>query len=1647
MIGNDVLRDVVADHLASLLSGVESGHCLRLDDLTDDFAEVVAADVRAKVSGAQVAVLRRLPARDGEISPERAIELRNRKAAPLLLLVPTGEGHAASSLDNSFERRRLVDVLEKVAPKLREQLAGSALRPGVDLLNRRRSGRLEAWARFLAELVAEPTLATFGRNLWQLGLVPDIGTEVLERLEANVLAVNALSRPSRASSSIDERMTHGGLADGPWRAELRQFLQRRSLANPVVWGRELLELPPPLLTFDTWQLVETVSEDLEVLEVQPFLDDAGRLAKCGLTLGSDGELQLVVPDGSAGKLTLVWTTRPAKVASVASWRLELLPPADLRTAESEPLAELTVKGDKRRATVKVELDDDALSGGNRFVVRLKALGEFGEHIDLKNGRAGEADSQEFEVLFGDAAPAATRRTAAGSLPEAVLRAVLDGMDDVQEDQPTWDKTGQVFGVRIGNRRALQIRVCQLIVELQRVVVSRPGEPLHFNVRGAYGRPADVADCAEVELQLPGAVRKARSDMLKELGRRQLRATAESAVYDDVLVGLIDSYLATYRRALDVAEGEMLDGLLRLDSLSMSVQHNNSVVEGVVLLPLHPLRLAWLARHDVLLRSWANELLDVLPRSARSGFVDPSLAARVMPANLPFATVNHRGQLAFYAQELTHGSGLYLLPNEGVGETATDALCSVLQVPMSSSSLVASAEQVAERLAAYQQSHAPSHALRILAVHPGEGALLSSALDRYEAQADTADDGRPERLEVLCYTDTLPYARPVPALRNRQRDLRTAERTSGANHLAPPMSLAVRHVDALLEERSRAHLAIMQAVGVVRAGTDTVAERSPSFHDLIVPLVTTRQDAADVITWTSSPALAARGGRGEGELTSAHRAHQRAIGRFIGAGERVPAVDVSLDGSRLAQLQSVHDRADWVVTVDRFVGVDLYDGTGPGQNHSYVLDYAPDFVEGVGDRLTVTTNRRAEVERLLHGALEELGLAAVEESVGSILSTLSVVSGRLALRLVGDTSRAREAVSLAAVVNHLRDLGALDEQIVVPVDAHPEIFGPAARSDDSSARRCDLLLVRLGQRSFKIQCVEVKSRREARLPQVLMQSIVEQVSDTRRLLESRFFAADPPRIDRDLQRARLASLLHYYAERSMQHGLISLDRLPEIHRYIDRVEDSGEAAEISLAGYVISLDGAQGFAKKHADVPITVLTASDLGRLGFTTLAQRAHEVATESVAGQRIVVPGDPVAPVAPMSREAPSDHGKPPVAVQPTMSDASAAAAIIAGSSSDAETTGARTAAAEFDAAEEPQTATPGPTDLRPALAADVDDTPDELALVLGQTSGGTDVVWRVSTKGSPHAFIVGIPGQGKSVTTRRIVRGFADAGLPTLLFDFHGDMAAEPPLGARVLDAADGLPFSPFETEVGPGRPVNTAAWQIAEVLASVAKLGTIQQNHVYRAIQAAYGRHGWIGQTAGKTLPTPLEVAECIQEVEAGAQGRNARERLAPFTDFGLFTDHVEEEFRLVSDRASIVIDLSKLALEEVQLFGAAFVLRKVYREMFQWGPAKAMRLAVVLDEAHRLASNPTLPLLMKEGRKFGISVLVASQSAEDFHDDVLRNVGAKIVFRTNFPASKKVAGFLRGRGGADLSAEIEKLDVGVALVSTPDEAQARRTFMLE
>lgn len=124
-----------------------------------------------------------------------------------------------------------------------------------------------------------------------------------------------------------------------------------------------------------------------------------------------------------------------------------------------------------------------------------------------------------------------------------------------------------------------------------------------------------------------------------------------------------------------------------------------------------------------------------------------------------------------------------------------------------------------------------------------------------------------------------------------------------------------------------------------------------------------------------------------------------------------------------------------------------------------------------------------------------------------------------------------------------------------------------------------------------------------------------------------------------------------------------------------------------------------------------------------------------------------------------------------------------------------------------------------------------------------------------------------------------------------------------------------------------------------------------------------------------------------------------------------------------------------MEALQRASVAFVLRRLYTEMFQWGEASSLRLGVILDEAHRVAQDRSLGKLAKESRKYGISLVVASQSVADFNPATVENLGSRVAFRSNHPESRRVAEYLHFRGRAAEGARLlEELGVGQAYVQT-------------
>lgn len=1639
----DLVLGSIAEQIAAALDGRDTGHCVRIDSIRRADAALLVEALRDRLpyGAADVHVLvdRRGEA-DGKLSvpAERAVELRNRKERPLVLMVPVGSGSAASSLDNSFARIDVTRLLATAADALVESIGDAEVQAGIRQVARElgRNRPVEAWARFVAAVAADPSWDTAGSALSTVGLVPDLGgPDLVGRLSRNAACVRAVARPGRAVASIADRLTAAALEEGESRDRIARFLTRSDvdLSDVPAWAALL----PRDMTFDAWPLVERRPVELGSVRLETFLKDDGSL-RTGTRLSQDnpGDLPYVEtgPD-TPGTVTVIWRTDPSKTDAVDRWLLEALPPTDLRDPDAAPVARQTVKGDKRRATVRIEIAEEDVADAALLVVRLTALDAEGQPVLLRNGADAVDESQQFAVRWEETPVGGTvRRASAPSLAQARLEAAVEGQDDLREESPIWD--GGAFSLRMGSRRTTMLALSPALVSLQDKLLQARGRAVAWEADGRLGEVLDPEAFEPVAGVLPPAFNDRRRRLYERLDARRPRYAVETLAWDDELRSEVSGYCQAYRRAMDsAADEDTRTALLALDTVRLSIDTvGHPPIAAVVVLPLHPLRLAWVAEYDATLTRWAHELSAVGRTAAkRRRSVDARLTRRVTPANLPFAIYGVNGLPYVYAREATLGTGIYLHADEAEPGAAVQAVFEVLGLDRRDVATDLPPSTVAERIAAYRAVNPGQDGMRILAYNAGSGELLARALGESvlrEPEGDQDLAAPPARMEITAYSNRPSYTDPVPALADLQQAVAAQQVRGARSHLTPPLGLTVRPHDRLASDREAANvgvvadLAVTQTADSATVSAVAVPDSSTSFRNLLTPAQTQRV-AGPTPVWRTAPASRLRNREGAVDAVDGHRSYQAALGIALGYERGPLALTARLGEAELATLRSAHERSDWVITLDRNLGVDLFAAAPESGVPPYLLDYAPDFLEGLGPRLTVTTTHRGEVQRLLADAMTGLDLAAVDESVRIVLDHLQVVSGRLALRLVGRSTLATEAVSLAALVAHLRRRGELDGCLVMPVDAHQEMFGDVR--GDSGVRRCDVIIVRTTARTMRMECVEVKSRRAAALPAALVDDVVDQLDATVAMLHDTFFRTDPPRIDAELQRARLGGILRHHADRALAMGLLDHRRRGEVERMIEKVEDGALVPEIGRRGYVVSLSGAAGFPAEHRGVKIDVLTAADLGAIGFTS--RRGTAKPAPEWTAQPAADPAPPTPAVLP--RPSPRPRAAPPTAPASAPVETTAEPPAVPSSIGEKR-------AVQGDPLREAVAATP--VAAPPALTKT--GLPQVVDVALGTDAHATEVRWRISTSGSPHLFVLGIPGQGKSVTTRRILNSFAEQGLPALVVDFHGDMAAAPAGGAAVLDAAQGLPISPFEIDE-PDR-YREASWELSEVIGYVCGLGEIQRNAVYEGVRAIYEQRGFPRPAHPDGWPTMDDLATAVGSAESTGRSRNVVARLRPLSDFGLFADPAVSRGFGDLLRQGVVIDVHGL-MEQVQRAAGAFVLRKVYREMFRWGQTKQLRLAVVLDEAHRLARDVTLPKIMKEGRKYGVAVVVASQGVEDFHADVLGNAGTKVAFRCNYPQSRKVAGFLRGRSGQDMSEALEGLAVGQAYVSTPDHAAARKVFM--
>lgn len=1517
-----------------------------------------------------------------------------------------------------------------------------------------------------AGLVAIAALATsqdqLGSELWRVGLIPDLGEDgVAERIRANRKVVRILSAPI-AMRDLDERLLLAGVKLTPVTQKVSKFLGTQNLSLVERWCRGIVSDGGKELSFEKWNLDNGDALFIDDLRVIPFRDPNGAvISKCRLLQDGDKShsdpLYLVMKfnvDGEPSRahtVAIEWETEPTKTAAVAQWVVSLVVPQSYREADQEPLVAKNVKGDKRKVNFKIDINREDLpegvgDSGLLVCLEVTALDEDGTPVVLRSSNIEAiVESQEFELRFTDediAPVMKTRKDNSVSPAEALLSVAVSEESADYVESLIFKDFARVLDIEYtepGDKpRVLQtrsIRTIPRLISIQSRMVRDGLLPLAARYRGRSGTVIDPSSIEYDALNLPSSLVSARAEFLNQLKdatSHRGRQLVEVAIWTEELSISLDRYIEAFDKAIiSMSEDSRID-LLRLDTFEVVLEDREGDVATSIILPTHPLRAAWIRQYVLELNSWTKSVYQ-FPIDERSEQVDLGLVRRISPNNYPFIIGQSDGQLVVYGEEIAFGYGFYANPSNPDYDVIMSMILGILDSERSSSIDAIRVSNLGRVVDKFLETEKNSEVLSLLTLNAGDGHLISSVLDRFfEDETDENDALAKYRLSIQSYADRFPFSNPVDKLNDLQIRRSGATRV-GLSHLAPPVGVSIRNRMSLSEDIENVHLAV--ALGIAGGEISNRSfkyERRAHMNGLITGTQTEKNSSSE--DWFTSAHL----GLEEGALLARlHKNYLHAANTSHAGIDGQAGVQVRLSPELKLELRRMHERADRVVTIDRFVGLDWFeDAHSYGLGATYILDYTPDFVEGMADRLIVTTKYRDEIVRVVGAAMREMGLSVLGTET-AVIDSLGLISGRLALNLLVRNPQAHEAVGLAVTISYLKAEGQLDGWVVIPVDSHLEIFGLDAQSKSENGRRCDMLLVRFIDECLEVRCIEVKERQGGSVPDKLIDRIVSQLNNTAEILMNRFLQDGHSRLDRQLQIAHFSSILHHYIDKARLQGLIDENQWLEYHKGADRF--GSRKFTISREGYVVALQGAPRETRQADGIPIQVLTEIDLVRTQFTTKVEETTRlVISDTSTTQKRPKTKDP-AKTSSNPDEEPStaildEPGNPEPSPESGGDEVANEQESPGGVSHEAENEFTNGASSGVDFS----------PDYGGKLSSG--SSPKSVFVELGRDLANQPVDWSVSTKGSPHAFILGITGQGKSVTTRHIVDSYASQGLPSVIIDLHGDMAANPPVGAKVIDARrNGLGFSPFQLSGQLQADVNDSAFEIAEIVGYVFGLGEIQTMHVYRAMSNAYKNLGWVDSQRGERLPTMAEFAAAVEAVEAGAKGKNARERLTPFTDFGLFRDEDIDDFDPTGGGQGLVIDLHGITNEIVLRAAMSFILRKIYRDMFVWDQDSTLKLAIVIDEAHRFANDTTLPKLMKEGRKYGISCLVASQSISDFNKDVTGNAGTKIVFRTNFPESKKVADILRGAGKNDLSRTIEQLNVGEAFVSTPDNSVARRTRM--
>ncbi|MCF7960592.1 MAG: hypothetical protein K9M08_07605 [Pirellula sp.] len=1109
------------------------------------------------------------------ITSDHAVEIREDKGRAILLLIDVLRAGAGMDGIYSASRELTEEMIFQQTKQLTRREVGrdvfakaeQAVKQ-VRYIGERKSISKWQQIQFFASLCAAPE--DFGRSIALLDLWPiqgDAGAIQEHDLQVSARMVDRLFLGSGKARTPSERVESLLLKDEtPVQEVALQQMVRESARRP------LSEVIAQIVLNSTLWLGEIkpefLSQQLRKVRIRTWRNNQTKIGKwSGLEDGNPP--QFLLSNDKVSKLEVRFETEPEQLPKGSvEYRVSVM-------AGDDELAYRDISHAVRKGaqyqTVKLTTEDfEGIADDSQFEARV-VVTVLGTSDDDIYGDS-ENESEEFLIRYGDSTNETTSNTT--KFERCMMDGAIHISDSEQFDKDVMDP--RCFEINSAknyvsfrsttSKKSFKVQRPALIDLIERLQVDQTNlGRWSVQVREDGQRASNPVfhpfnSGATPETDWDRAI-KAAATLQKDLASR-------GGFWGSVYGGnakRVEEYVNAWLTVLDSAPPEVaLADTLEVQSLA-------GKTIGLIVLPSHPIRIAWHVAYDQLARHLRFQC-EFSPTRIREAM--GSLQASHFPSILPGLKP---GEHFVYADTLSFFATAMVRDQDPEPKSAVAMLMRSLGLnehdPGVSSMGIQVSESLAREVSRYIQFHdmgqSTGGAVLLHALRPGDGCTVARALGAALKQTNNSEDGpSPVRFNLEMFpaeansditgnflVDLVERHRTgASGISDNDRWMLESQSSAGGVTL-PRLRWAKKNTPL---PQSSAHLAIAFDSFDTRVdfvSVDELAVPAPlHVYGLVANIQRSFkfQPTAEWLSWlpTESDGEKHPVARAISErLIKLHRSMMKCVCRFAGKGEDYwPVLRTSLTVEQQEMLQIVHQLSDWVITVDRNAGIEFFDAPHdePGIYETYVIDCVPERDDLGSLQMITSTTRTDEIRELLDQMLAQMSLSASRRNCEFLVRHLKALSGRLAMRLTSLGSTSSELIALALVHSHCENATAdslswmsLKRGFFVPVDDIPDL-APKEKSlpselepsQSSPKVRSDLIYISLPARGgLSFTFVEVKYRRNlraARSPD-LCQQVDDQTQLHREAWMGWYFNGQIAEPLLAIRRSRLVRALRFYLE--------------------------------------------------------------------------------------------------------------------------------------------------------------------------------------------------------------------------------------------------------------------------------------------------------------------------------------------------------------------------------------------------------------------------------------------------------------------------------------------------------------------------------------